>query len=73
MLVAVQESSLALTLCVCIAECLLSHVAESDGAFAAAVHKLVAVEGVEDGGCDHLRQLLHVGGLDVHNVLEEKG
>lgn len=37
-----------LTLGMGVTQGLLPHVAESDGAFAAAVHKLVAVDGVED-------------------------
>lgn len=60
-----------LTLGVSVTQGLLPHVAQPDGALAAAVHKLVAVYRVEDGGRDHLRQLLHVGGLDVHNVWGE--
>lgn len=44
------------------------HVAEAQGAFAATVDKQVAVVGVELGSCDHLRQVLHVGRLDVHDV-----
>lgn len=46
------------------------HVTEAQGAFAATVDKQVAVVGVELGRCDHLRQVLHVGRLDVHDVLE---
>lgn len=44
------------------------HVTEAQGAFAAAVDKQVAVVGVELCRCDHLRQILHVGRLDVHDV-----
>lgn len=51
-----------------ITEGLLSHVTQSDRPFTAAVHKLIAVDGVEDGGSDHLCQLLHVGWLNVYNV-----
>lgn len=51
-----------------VTECLLSHVTQSDGTLAAAVHKLVAVYRVKDRRCNDLRQLLHVGRLDVNNV-----
>ena len=51
-----------------VTERLLPHVAEPDGALAAAVDELVAVDGVELGRRDDLCQLLHVGRLDVHNV-----
>lgn len=47
-----------------------SHVTEAQGALAAAVHKQVAVVRVELGCCYDLRQILHVGWLDVHNILE---
>lgn len=63
-----KRGRMPLTFCVCIAQGLLPHVAQSDRAFAAAVHKLVAAYGVEDGGRDHFGQLLHVGGFDVHHV-----
>ena len=46
----------------------LPHVAEPYGAFAAAVGEGVAVLRVELCRRDHLRQLLHVGRLDVHDV-----
>lgn len=48
----------------------LPHVTEAQGAFAATIDKQVAVVGVELGRCDHLRQVLHVGRLDVHDVWE---
>jgi hypothetical protein len=51
-----------------VAEGRLSHVAEFDGAFAAAVHEEVAVDGVEFGCGNDLGQLLHVHWLDIHNV-----
>lgn len=57
-----------LTLGVAVAEGGGAHVAQPDGAFAAAVDKGVAVVRVELGGRDHLRQLLHVGRFDVHDV-----
>lgn len=57
----------------CIAESLLSHVAESNGPLATAVHKLVAMDRVKDRRCDNFCQLLHVGGLYVDNILEEEG
>ena len=44
------------------------HVAQPDGPLAAAVHEGVAVVGVELGRRDHLRELLHVGRLDVHDI-----
>lgn len=44
------------------------HVTEAQGAFAATIDKQVAVVGVELSRCDHLRQILHVGWLDVHDV-----
>lgn len=46
----------------------LPHVAESQGAFAAAVHKKVTVVGVKLCRGDHLGQILHVGWLNVHDV-----
>ena len=46
----------------------LSHVTQSDGSFAGAVDEEIALLGVELGGGDDLRELLHVGGLDVHDV-----
>lgn len=57
-----------LTLGMLVAEGRLSHVAEFDGAFAAAVHEEVAVDGVEFGCGNDLGQLLHVHWLDIHNV-----
>ena len=46
----------------------LTHVAESDGSLAGTVHEQVALLRVELWSRDHLRQLLHVGRLDVHDV-----
>ena len=46
----------------------LSHVTESDCSFAGTVDKEIALLGMELGGGDDLGQLLHVGGLDVHDV-----
>ena len=57
-----------LTLGVLVAESLGPHVAESDAALAAAVGKGGTVVRVELGRCDDLRQLLHVGRLDVDYV-----
>lgn len=57
-----------LTLGVAVAEGRGAHIAQPDGAFAAAVHEGVAVVGVELCSGDHLRQLLHVGRLDVHDI-----
>lgn len=44
------------------------HVAQPDRPFAAAVHEAVAVMRVELGRCDHLRELLHVGRLNVDDI-----
>ena len=54
-----------LTLGVLVAQRRLSHVTEAQRALAAAVDKQVAVVRVELCCRDHLRQVLHVGGLDV--------
>lgn len=45
-----------------------THVAETQGALAAAVDKEVAVVGVKLRRCDHFREVLHIGWLDVHDV-----
>lgn len=50
-----------------------THVTEAQGALAAAVDEEVAVVGVELGRRDHLREVLHVGRLDVHNVWPRQG
>ena len=57
-----------LTLGVPVTERRRPHVAQPDGPLAAAVHEGVAVVGVELGRRDHLRELLHVGRLDVHDI-----
>ena len=57
-----------LTFGVLVAESLVPHVAQSNGALAAAVDEGAALLRVELGRSDHLRQLLHVGWFDVHNV-----
>lgn len=44
------------------------HVTQPDCPFAAAVHEGVAVMGVELSRRDHLRELLHVGRLNVDNI-----
>ena len=49
------------------------HVTQPDCPFAAAVHEGVAVVGVELSRRDHLRELLHVGWLDVHDIGEGNG
>lgn len=49
------------------------HVAQTDGSLAAAVDEGVTLVGVELGRRDHLRQLLHVGGLDVNDVWSAQG
>mmetsp|Transcript_51447 Transcript_51447/g.129077 ORF Transcript_51447/g.129077 Transcript_51447/m.129077 type:complete len:219 (-) Transcript_51447:624-1280(-) len=46
----------------------VAHIAQLDDALARTVHENAAVCGVELGGRDYLRQLLHVCGLDVHNI-----
>lgn len=58
----------ALTLGVLVTQGRRPHVAEPQGALAAAVDEEVAVVGVELGGGDHLGEVLHVGRLDVHDV-----
>lgn len=45
-----------------------THVAEAQGALAAAVDEEVTVVRMELGRGDNLRQVLHVGRLDVHDV-----
>ena len=56
------------TLGVLVAERRRPHVTQADAALAAAVHQRVAVVGVELSRRDDLRQVLHVGRLDVHDV-----
>ena len=51
-----------------VTECGLSHVTQADGALAAAVGEGLALLRVELSRRDDLRQLLHVGWLDVHDV-----
>ena len=46
----------------------LSHIRQLDGPLAARIHEPVAALWVELRRRDHLRQLLHVGGLDVDDV-----
>lgn len=58
----------ALTLGVLVAQGGRTHVAEAQGALAAAVDEEVAVVRVELGRRDHLREVFHVGRLDVHDV-----
>lgn len=57
-----------LTLGVLVAQGSCPHVTEPQGALAAAVDKEVAVVRMELGCCDHLREVLHVGWLDVYDV-----
>ena len=57
-----------LTFGVGVAECGRPHVAQSDGALAAAVHKLIAVPRMELCRSYHLSQLLHVARLDVNYI-----
>lgn len=56
-----------------VAERRLPHVAQAYGALAAAVGKGLTLLRVELGRGDHLRQLLHVGRLDVHDVWKGVG
>lgn len=46
----------------------LAHVGKLDGTLGAGVHELVAADGVEFSRGDNLSQLLHICGLDIHNV-----
>lgn len=46
----------------------ITHVRELDVAFRARIHEDVALCWVELCGCDDFCELLHVGGLDVHNI-----
>lgn len=57
-----------LTFGVSVTESGRSHVTEAQGPLAAAVHKQVAVVGVELRCRYHLRQILHVGWFDVNNI-----
>ena len=51
-----------------IAQRRIPHVSKLDVAFRAAVHEQVAMYGVELGSSDDFGELLHVHGLDVHDV-----
>lgn len=51
-----------------VAEGRLSHIAELDGAFAAAVHEQIAVDRMELGSGNDLSELFHIYRLNVHNV-----
>ena len=64
----IPPSPTKLTLSMLVAESLLPHVTEANGALAATVYEHVAAGRVELCGCDHLCQFLHVGWLDVHDV-----
>lgn len=57
-----------LTLGVLVAQGSCPHVTEPQGALAAAVDEEVAVVWMELGCCDHLREVLHVGWLDIYDV-----
>lgn len=57
-----------LTLGVLVTQGSCPHVTEPQGALAAAVDEEVAVVRMELGCCDHLREVLHVGWLDVYDV-----
>lgn len=60
-----------LTFAVFVAERRLSHVTQADRTLAAAVGEGVTLLGMKLRGGDHLCQVLHVGRLNVHNVLEK--
>ena len=49
----------------------VSHVSKLDVTLRAAVHEQVALCGVELGRGDDLRELLHIRGLDIDNVLRD--
>ena len=51
-----------------VTECGGSHITEAQGALAAAVHKQMAVVRVKLCRCYHLREVLHVGWFDVHDI-----
>lgn len=57
-----------LTLRVLVAQGSCPHVTEPQGTLAAAVDKEVAMVGMELGCCDHLREVFHVGWLDVDDI-----
>lgn len=61
-------SRIMLTFGVFVTECGGSHVTQTQGALAAAVHEQVAVMRVELSRCDHLGQILHIGWFDVHDI-----
>lgn len=60
-----------LTLGMFVTESRRPHVAESQGSFAAAVDKEIAVVGMELRGCNHFCQVLHIGWLYIYNVWME--
>lgn len=51
-----------------ITQCPLAHVGKLDGTLRASVHELITADGVEFGRGDDLGKLLHIRGLDIHNV-----
>lgn len=57
-----------LTFRVFVTECSVPHVTQTDGSFAAAVDKGVTLKRMELCCCDHLRQVLHVGWFNIHNI-----
>lgn len=61
--------ALPLTFSVCITQSLLPHVTQSYRSFTTAVNELVALNRVKDCGSDHFCKFLHVGWLDINNVL----
>ena len=58
----------ALTLRVLIAQRLLPHVRQLDGAFRTRVHEPIAGDGMELRRCYDFRQLFHIRRLDIHDV-----
>lgn len=60
-----------LTLGMFVTEGWCSHVTESQGAFAAAVDKEIAVMGMKLRGCNYFCQVLHIGWLYIYNVWME--
>lgn len=57
-----------LTFDVLVAEGLHAHVAEANGALRRGKREDSAARGVELGGSDHLREVLHIRRLHVHDI-----
>ena len=56
------------TLMVLVTQRPLSHVGKLDGTLGTGIHEPIAAGGMEFGGRDHFRQLLHVRRLDIDDV-----